>query len=206
MPMPIAATVLAVAWLLTAFVVRTAVQVHRHGDTGIRLHAGPPLSAGWWAKLGFVVSVVAVGIAPALAAAGVVPLVEALDRAAVAWTGGLAAAAGIALTLVAQLAMGASWRIGVDPAERTALVTTGPFATVRNPIFSTMVLTAAGLTLLAPTVPGLVGTAVLVAAVELQVRAVEEPYLARRHGAAYTAYAARSGRFVPRPTRACATR
>jgi protein-S-isoprenylcysteine O-methyltransferase Ste14 len=204
--MPIAASALAVAWLLAAFAVRTAIQVRRHGDTGIRLHAGPPLSAGWWAKLGFVVSVVAVGTAPALAAAEVVPLVEALDRTALAWVGGLAAAAGIALTLLAQLAMGASWRIGLDPGERTELVTTGPFATVRNPIFSTMVLTAAGLTLLAPTAVGLAGTALLVAAVELQVRAVEEPYLARTHGAAYGAYAARTGRFVPRPTRAWATR
>jgi protein-S-isoprenylcysteine O-methyltransferase Ste14 len=196
--MPLAATALALAWLLVAFVLRTAIQVRRHGDTGIRLHAGPSLSAGWWAKVGLVVSVALVGLAPAMVGAGALPLVGPLDRPAVAVAGGLAAVVGIALTLLAQLAMGASWRIGVDPDERTALVTTGPFAAVRNPIFSTMVLTGGGLTLLAPTVPGIVGTVVLVAAVEVQVRAVEEPYLARVHGAAYAAYVGRAGRFVPR--------
>jgi protein-S-isoprenylcysteine O-methyltransferase Ste14 len=33
---------------------------------------------------------------------------------------------------------GASWRIGVDPDERTTLVTSGPFAIARNPIFTAM--------------------------------------------------------------------
>lgn len=37
----------------------------------------------------------------------------------------------------------------------------------------------------------------LVAAVQLQVRVVEEPYLRTVHGAAYETYAARTGRFVP---------
>ena len=37
----------------------------------------------------------------------------------------------------------------------------------------------------------------LVAAVQLQVRVVEEPYLRAVHGAAYDAYAARAGRFLP---------
>jgi len=34
--------------------------------------------------------------------------------------------------------------------------------------------------------------------VHIQVRAVREPGLARRHGEAYEAYAARTGRFLPR--------
>ncbi|MGC4763322.1 hypothetical protein ACLQ20_10755 [Micromonospora sp. DT46] len=40
-------------------------------------------------------------------------------------------------------------------------------------------------------------TAVLVASVQVQVRAVEEPYLIRTHGATYLMYAARTGRFWP---------
>jgi protein-S-isoprenylcysteine O-methyltransferase Ste14 len=36
-----------------------------------------------------------------------------------------------------------------------------------------------------------------VVAIEMQVRVVEEPYLRRTHGDAYTAYAARGGRFLP---------
>jgi protein-S-isoprenylcysteine O-methyltransferase Ste14 len=41
---------------------------------------------------------------------------------------------GLAGSLLAQLAMGDSWRIGVDESEKTELVTAGPFAVVRNPI------------------------------------------------------------------------
>jgi len=57
---------------------------------------------------------------------------------------------GLVVTLVAQVAMGRSWRIGVDESERTELITTGPFALVRNPIFSAMFLAFLGLVLLAP--------------------------------------------------------
>ena len=38
---------------------------------------------------------------------------------------------------------------------------------------------------------------VLVAGVELQVRFVEEPYLARTHGDTYRDYCRRVGRFIP---------
>ncbi len=38
---------------------------------------------------------------------------------------------------------------------------------------------------------------VLVVALELQTRAVEESHLRRLHGSRYAAYAARVGRFVP---------
>jgi protein-S-isoprenylcysteine O-methyltransferase Ste14 len=194
--MDVAAAVLSGIWFLVAFALRIAIQVRRHHDTGVRTDAGPPLSAAWWARLLFTASLVAVAAGPVLQAAGAV---DASPSPAVAGVGLLLAVAGIGLTFWAQLAMGASWRIGLDADERTALVTTGPFAVVRNPIFSTMGLTALGLTLMAPSVVGLVGLAVMVVALELQVRAVEEPYLRAVHGPAFAVYTARTGRFVPRP-------
>lgn len=63
--------------------------------------------------------------------------------------------------------MGASWRIGVDEDEDTTLVTGGRFGLVRNPIFTAMVLTAAGLALMVPNAVALTGLAMLVGAVEL---------------------------------------
>lgn len=101
---------------------------------------------------------------------------------------------GLAGTLVAQRAMGSSWRVGVDASERTDLVTGGPFAVVRNPIFAAMIFAVLGLALLVPNITALLGFLSLVAAVELQVRFVEEPYLLRTHG---EGYASRVGRFVP---------
>jgi protein-S-isoprenylcysteine O-methyltransferase Ste14 len=199
--MAVTAAALAGIWFLVAFALRIAIQVRRYHDTGVRANAGPPLSPGWWARLLFTTSVVAVGGAVVLRALDIVAPVAALDHPAVAAVGLVLAAVGIGLTFWAQLAMGASWRLGVDPGERTALVTSGPFAVVRNPIFSTMALTALGLILMAPTIAGVVALAAVAVALELQVRAVEEPYLRRVHGPAFATYAARAGRFVPRITR-----
>jgi protein-S-isoprenylcysteine O-methyltransferase Ste14 len=104
---------------------------------------------------------------------------------------------GLAGTLVAQSAMGASWRVGVEEFERTDLVTMGPFALVRNPIFSAMICAFFGLALMVPNAAALAGLLALMAAVESQVRLVEEPYLLRTHGRRYAGYASRVGRFVP---------
>lgn len=49
-----------------------------------------------------------------------------------------------------------------------------------------------------PNIVALVGFVALVAALEVQTRAVEEPYLLAVHGETYAAYAARVGRFAPR--------
>ncbi len=104
---------------------------------------------------------------------------------------------GAVAVLVAQGAMGTSWRIGVDEQERTSLVTGGVFAAVRNPVFTAMVVMQAATVLVVPTGLSLLALVCLVLGVELQVRVVEEPYLERTHGAVYRAYAARTGRFLP---------
>jgi protein-S-isoprenylcysteine O-methyltransferase Ste14 len=105
--------------------------------------------------------------------------------------------AGLAALLWSQSSMGDSLRIGVDPAERTALVTAGPFRWVRNPIYSAMLVYAAGVALLVPNAASFVAFGVLALGLDLHVRLVEEPYLAATHGSSYASYAARVGRFVP---------
>jgi len=193
--MPIAAVVLSAVWILTAVVLRVVIQVRRTGDTGLRLAAGPRLSTGWWAATAFLAAAVAVVASPVLVAAGTVePLA---DSAVLRWPGLAVAVVGVAGTFAAQLGMGASWRIGVDDGERTALVTTGVFGRVRNPIFTAMIVTATGLTAMAPTALGAGGWVLFVAAIEAQVRLVEEPYLLAAHGAAYRDYTRVVGRFVP---------
>jgi protein-S-isoprenylcysteine O-methyltransferase Ste14 len=87
--------------------------------------------------------------------------------------------------------------VGVDPSERTALRTDGPFRFVRNPIFTWMIATAAGLALLVPNVAGLAALVTLVVGMQIQVRLVEEPYLLRTHGGSYASWAAHTGRFLP---------
>lgn len=179
-----------------AFGVRTWLHLRRTGSTGWRGLSGTPGSPEWWGGALFAAAIVLGAAGPALATAGVGPAPAALPGA-VAWLGLVVGVAGFLATLAAQAGMGASWRIGVDADERTDLVTTGTFALVRNPIFTAMITALVGVVLLAPTVVTLAALVCLVVAVELQVRAVEEPYLRRTHGDAYAAYAARVGRFVP---------
>jgi protein-S-isoprenylcysteine O-methyltransferase Ste14 len=192
------ALVLYVAYLALAFGLRTLIQLRRTGSTGFHGLGGRPGSAEWVAGIGFTMALLLGAAAPVLALLGVLEPIEALDTTAAHIAGVVLAVAGIATTFYAQVAMGTSWRIGVDPAERTELVTAGPFGLVRNPIFAAMAPTALGLTLLVPSWVALAGLAGLIAALELQVRVVEEPFLLRAHGDSYAAYAARVGRFVPR--------
>lgn len=191
------ALILFVIYLALAFGARTLLQLRRTGSTGFRGVGGRPGSAEW---LGGVLFACALGLglaAPVLDLVGAVEPVGFLDGRAGHALGLVLYALGLAGTLVAQAAMGASWRIGVDDSEETELVTEGPFALVRNPIFSGMIPGFLGLALMVPNVFSLAGVLALVAAIELQVRCVEEPYLTRVHGERYLAYASRTGRFVP---------
>lgn len=106
-------------------------------------------------------------------------------------------ALGIAMTVGSQLAMGAAWRADVDPDARTELVTGGSFCVIRNPTFAGTSITALGPALVVPNVLAIAMLASFVAALQIQVRLVEEPYLRRVHGQAYRDYAARTGRFLP---------
>lgn len=164
------------------------------GSAGFRGISGRPGSAAWWGGVLFVVALVLAALAPLLELVGDVVL------AAPSWVaaaGLVVAVAGFAGVVLSQSAMGRSWRIGVDAGERTDLVTTGVFAVVRNPIFTAMVTALAGLALMVPSALSLLALAALVTAVQLQVRAVEEPYLLATHGPNYAHYAAHVGRFVP---------
>lgn len=195
--MPGIAVALFVVYLLLAFVVRGVLQWKRTGDSGMRLDAERPFSTQWWARLTFVVGLLAGFAAPIAELADRVEPIAALDRPVVTWAGLVLAVVGIASVFVAQLRMGASWRVGVDPAETTELVVRWPFSVVRNPIFTAMGVTSVGLALLAPS-PLAIGALVLLGwGVRYQVVEVEEPYLARTHGAAYDDYRARVGRFLP---------
>ncbi|MBF6439582.1 methyltransferase family protein [Nocardia cyriacigeorgica] len=195
--MALAALIVFAVFALVAGGARVVIQRRRTGDTGIRQFRPVPGSLQWWAHWGFVVGGLVTGLgAPLADLAGLAP-VPLVDRPAVTATGAVIAVVGVAATFAAQLAMGASWRIGVDDTERTRLVTTGVFACVRNPIFTAMLATFAGLALMVPNPVAIIGYALLLAGVQAQVRAVEEPYLQQVHGHAYTAYTAQVGRFVP---------
>lgn len=196
MSRPVLALLLFLLYTAVAFGLRTWQQLRTTGKTGFLGLSGRPLSAEWTGGVLFVLALALAPLAAALELLGLVaPLLD--PPAWLPELGEHVIVLGVILTFAAQLDMGASWRIGVRESERTALVTRGLFRVVRNPIFSAMLLTAAGFLLLLPNPVALASLVALLLAVELQVRLVEEPYLLRTHGAAYRDYAAKVGRFAP---------
>lgn len=105
--------------------------------------------------------------------------------------------AGYAGTLWCYAAMGATWRIGVNRREKNALITHGPYAFIRHPIYAFQSLLLIGAMVLLPTVLSVAITVIHLACV-LPKALDEEAHLASIHGQAYRDYMARTGRLLPR--------
>ena len=183
----VVAAVLDVVFLVVAFGARTFVQIRRTGESGWRLGAPRSLAEGLARG-----SMVASG----LLLAGAVLLGDGRDGLPVV-VGTVVCLAAIGLVWVAQLQMGASWRIGVDPDETTELVESRLYAWVRNPIYTGMVAFTVGQVFLLSSVACWLAVLAMAVGVQLQVRLVEEPYLAATHGDRFDRLAATAGRFVP---------
>ena len=105
---------------------------------------------------------------------------------------------GIAFSSYAQYNMGKEWRIGVDPDEKTELVTTGIYKRIRNPIYTGCIIHGTGLIILAPHLLFLITGLVGYYAVRAYVQDIEEPYLIDLHGDKYRQYMSQTGSFFPR--------
>jgi protein-S-isoprenylcysteine O-methyltransferase Ste14 len=200
------ALLLYLAGLVLAFGVRSWLQIRRTGTSGFRGISGRPGGPVWWGGVLFPTALLLGLAAPTLILTGITAPVLAAHPALAA-SGLIVGLAGLVVVLLAQAAMGSSWRIGVDDTERTELIRSGLLRSIRNPIFTGMAAVYLGITLMAPTLVAVLALACLIVAVQIQVRVVEEPYLRRAHGDTYTRYAATTGRFLPglgrtRPTTA----
>jgi protein-S-isoprenylcysteine O-methyltransferase Ste14 len=106
-------------------------------------------------------------------------------------------AAGYAATLWCYVIMGNTWRIGVNPSEKTTLVSQGPYRLVRHPIYLFQIVMLAGAALLLPTALSLILLAVHYVCISAKA-SDEEAYLLTAHGAEYRDYLFRTGRFFPK--------
>ncbi|MEV0945207.1 isoprenylcysteine carboxylmethyltransferase family protein [Rhodococcus sp. NPDC049939] len=195
--MDIAALTLYFVFAALGFGWRSWLQWRRTGSTGFRGISGPPGSLEWMAGAGFIVAIVVGIVAPLLQLIGAVSPLEFLHTWWIQALGVALALLGIAATLYSQAGMGESWRIGVDASESTTLVRHGAFSIVRNPFFTSMLVFASGIALMVPNILAIVGFVLLLTAIELQVKVVEEPYLLRVHGDDYLEYSGAVGRFIP---------
>jgi protein-S-isoprenylcysteine O-methyltransferase Ste14 len=176
---------------------RVLIQLRTTGSTGIVGVGGTAGAVEWLGGALFVGSLVVGVLAPLLQLDDAIEPLGALDAVGVQIGGLVLFGVGVGGMLWSQQAMGQSWRLGV-PEERTELITDGPFGLVRNPIYTAMIAAVVGLALLAPNALSLASVIGLIAGLELHVRFAEEPQLLRSHGDAYTGYARRVGRFLPR--------
>ena len=113
-------------------------------------------------------------------------------------------ATGIALVLVGYCgtlwcyaAMGNTWRIGINPKEKTTLVNHGPYRRVRHPIYLFQIVMLAGAALLLPTPASFGILAIHFVCVRIKAED-EEKYLATVHGDTYRDYVERTGRLFPK--------
>ncbi|MGB0391760.1 MAG: methyltransferase [Salibacteraceae bacterium] len=90
-------------------------------------------------------------------------------------------------TLIAQIQMSNSWRIGIDYDEKTELVNKGLFSISRNPVFLGVVVFYIGVFLILPNSLSFTLVCVMLVTVQLQVR-LEEEYLMDSHGSEYKEY------------------
>ena len=105
---------------------------------------------------------------------------------------------GAVLTLASVFLMGRAWRIGIDPENTTLLAEEGPYRWVRHPIYSGWLLMLVGNVLVVPHPVIDVAALLTTLGVVYQARR-EERHLLRTFGERYARYAARTGRFAPRP-------
>jgi len=179
--------------------VRAWLHARRHGSSGIVLFRGNAPSERLLGAVGVVVpaallvQATVAAIAPDLARgtlpASCAPVLRPLG-AALLFGGSL-------LMFIAQLHLGASWRVGLEHERPGELVTSGLYRYSRNPIYVFMFVAFAGFAVLLPTWPLLVTLAGGAIGWRRWVVRVEEAHLLATYGDAYRAYAARVGRFLP---------
>jgi protein-S-isoprenylcysteine O-methyltransferase Ste14 len=116
------------------------------------------------------------------------------------WLAALITWAAFAATRVCWRRMGKSWRMGIDPTERTALVVTGLYAFVRHPIYALSSVMMIATVIAVPTPLMIVVGVIHCLLLQWEARR-EERHLAQAHGEPYERYCHSVGRFVPRSTR-----
>jgi protein-S-isoprenylcysteine O-methyltransferase Ste14 len=187
--------VVPLAIVTVAFVIlrwRIRYQVRRYGGEPMRFVHGKNTAQRVKEKLGSVPFAI-VCIESGLVAAGYLQLAPSTSMRAL---GAALGFGGLALMVQAQLELGASWRIGIDPNARPGLVTHGWYRFSRNPIFLFMLISWCGLALLLWNVMTAIVLALVLFTTRRQVMK-EEAALLQAYGEEYREYARRVGRFVP---------
>jgi len=124
--------------------------------------------------------------------ARLIPAIRAVRIAAL-----VAAIACLILSIQCWRHMGRHWRMGVEPATDSKLITDGPFRRVRHPIYTLSMILMVCSVLNVPTPIMLLLATVHLTLMHLKARN-EEAFLLEVHGERYRSYLGKTGRFLPR--------
>ena len=196
----ITARVAAVLSLVAAFaaVVVVHARAHAGSSAAIAPRARPAGSGPRFAAMAAVL--VAAAIATALTRGQAAAWLPAPLAGLAAATAALAYLSGAMIAIWAALSLGANFAVGasVRGDERATLVTSGPFALVRHPLYAALGLLAAGAGLAWGSFAGLAVVLVAYPPTARWRAVLEEVALAAAWPQAWPDYAARTPRFVPR--------
>lgn len=117
---------------------------------------------------------------------------------AVRWIGVGLLAASLALFIWSHVALGRSWTVAVSVVDDQELVTTGPFARIRHPMYAALILMAIGLVPATANAVASVPYLATILIVYFERVADEEGLMIRFYGDEYRSYMARTGRLLPR--------
>jgi len=142
---------------------------------------------------------------PDIASGPLFAMISPLDQSVGLVAGALLIVGGQVGTYWCYWAMGNSWRVGVNRKKAICLVTRGPYARVRHPIYAFQTMMLLGAACLLPTL-----MSVLLVALQLvcsYFKALdEERYLTNSLGSSYASYRNRTGWLWPRLTSASVER
>ena len=119
------------------------------------------------------------------------------DSAAVQWIGVLLTAVGVAIAIWARWHLGTNWSGVVTLKEGHELIRTGPYRTIRHPIYTGILLALFGTAFATGEIRGLL--AVVIAWLSFYVKASrEESFLSQEFGASFAEHRKHTGMFLPR--------
>jgi protein-S-isoprenylcysteine O-methyltransferase Ste14 len=112
------------------------------------------------------------------------------------WTGAVAAVAGVLIAIWARLTLGRNWSGVVTLKEDHELVTAGPYAAIRHPIYTALILLFVGTTLLVATPGAVIGLLCVIWSCWVKLKQ-EEALMLQQFPGSYLGYMMRTKRLVP---------
>ena len=112
------------------------------------------------------------------------------------WIGVALLAAGLAFSVWARVHLGRNWSGLVTVKEGHELIRTGPYAYVRHPIYTGLIVAVLGTAIASGTVRAMLGVAIVVALFLYKLR-IEEAFMRETFPDQYPGYAASVPRLIP---------